>query len=144
MLPHHPTSGTMAALLWPLQHAAPAGCGVCSRRAVGTKGGTDSGPTNLSCFTSQHYSYIPIMQGLHETPQGTVVSSNHWACVQRLIPTFKDPCWQQDFCRLRVKEPICRKLLCSSYTVITLTAPQSSLTNTSKFNTCFKTMKEYL
>lgn len=85
-------------------------------------------PHHLLLLPSQHQSHVPVMQSPPETPQGASVSANHWTCVQSWIYNFKDPCWQQDFHRLRVKEPICRKLLCSPCRVITLTAPQSSLT----------------
>lgn len=65
------------------------------------------------------------------------------ACSERNL-YFQESLLSTDFHRLWVKERICRKFLCSSCTVITLTAPQSSLKvtlNTPKFKTCYKTMK---
>lgn len=43
--------------LHPMAHSP---CRLCIKRAVGTKGGTDSGPTTLSCITSQHHHIFPL------------------------------------------------------------------------------------
>lgn len=129
VLPCHSTPGTTAALPWDPQEGWHLALHPCS---------ASSHSTNL---------LFPLHRACLELHKVLLFLQTIKMCVLKGIYAFKDPCCQQDFHRLWVKEPICRKLLCGSCTVITLTAPQSSLKvtlNTAKLKTCFKTMKLYI